>query len=142
MLNPISFISKFLKSSNQRELDKINKIVEEINSLEEITKNLEDSEFPKKTSEFKEKIKKGKNLNEILPEAFAIVREASRRVRNERHFDVQIVGGIVLHQSKIAEMKTGEGKTLTITLAAYLNALYEKGVHIVLLMIIWPNETH
>ena len=131
MLNPISFISKFLKSSNQRELDKINKIVEEINSLEEITKNLEDSEFPKKTSEFKEKIKKGKNLNEILPEAFAIVREASRRVRNERHFDVQIVGGIVLHQSKIAEMKTGEGKTLTITLAAYLNALYEKGVHIV-----------
>ena len=131
MLNPISFISKFLKSSNQRELDKINKIVEEINSLEEITKNLEDSEFPKKTSEFKEKIKKGKNLNEILPEAFAIVREASRRVRNERHFDVQIVGGIVLHQSKIAEMKTGEGKTLTITLATYLNALYEKGVHIV-----------
>ena len=131
MLNPLSFISKFIKSSNQRELDKINKIVEEINSLEEITKNLEDSEFPKKTSEFKEKIKKGKNLNEILPEAFAIVREASRRVRNERHFDVQIVGGIVLHQSKIAEMKTGEGKTLTITLAAYLNALYEKGVHIV-----------
>ena len=131
MLNPLSFISKFIKSSNQRELDKINKIVEKINSLEEITKNLEDSEFPKKTSEFKEKIKKGKNLNEILPEAFAIVREASRRTRNERHFDVQIVGGIVLHQSKIAEMKTGEGKTLTITLAAYLNALYEKGVHIV-----------
>ena len=72
-----------------------------------------------------------KNLDDILPEAFALVREASRRVRNERHFDVQIVGGIVLHQAKIAEMKTGEGKTLTITLAAYLNALHESGVHIV-----------
>ena len=131
MLNPLSFISKFIKSSNQRELDRINKIVEKINALEELTKNLEDSEFPKKTIEFKEKIKQGKNLDDILPEAFAVVREASRRTRNERHFDVQIIGGIVLHQSKIAEMKTGEGKTLTITLAAYLNALYEKGVHIV-----------
>ncbi|MBD1173892.1 preprotein translocase subunit SecA [Pelagibacterales bacterium SAG-MED01] len=131
MLNPLSFISKFVKSSNQRELDKVNKIVEKINALEVITKSLEDSEFPKKTNEFKQKIKQGKNLDEILPEAFAIVREASRRTRNERHFDVQLIGGIVLHQSKIAEMKTGEGKTLTITLAAYLNALYEKGVHIV-----------
>ena len=131
MLNPLSFISKFIKSSNQRELDRINKIVEKINALEELTKNLEDSEFPKKTIEFKEKIKQGKKLDEILPEAFAVVREASRRTRNERHFDVQIIGGIVLHQSKIAEMKTGEGKTLTITLAAYLNALHEKGVHIV-----------
>ena len=131
MLNPLSFISKFIKSSNQRELDRINNIVEKINALEELTKNLEDSEFPKKTIEFKEKIKQGKKLDEILPEAFAVVREASRRTRNERHFDVQIIGGIVLHQSKIAEMKTGEGKTLTITLAAYLNALYEKGVHIV-----------
>ena len=77
------------------------------------------------------KIKQGKKLNEILPEAFALVREAARRTRNERHFDVQMIGGIVLHEAKIAEMKTGEGKTLTITLAAYLNALNEKGVHIV-----------
>merc|ERR1712196_175436 len=80
---------------------------------------------------FKKDLKNGKKLDDILPEAFALVREASKRVRNERHFDVQIIGGIVLHDSKIAEMRTGEGKTLTITLAAYLNALSEKGVHIV-----------
>ena len=92
---------------------------------------MENSDFPRKTIEFKEKIKNGKSLNDILPEAFALVREASRRVRNERHFDVQLIGGVVLHESKIAEMRTGEGKTLTITLAAYLNALHEKGVHIV-----------
>ena len=131
MLNPLNFLSKFIKSTNQRELDKINKIVSKINSLEDDIKILKDADFPKKTLEFKEKIKNGQNLDEILPEAFALVREASRRVRNERHFDVQIIGGIVLHQAKIAEMKTGEGKTLTITLAAYLNALHEKGVHIV-----------
>jgi preprotein translocase subunit SecA len=131
MLNPLKFISKFIKSSNQRELDKISKIVSKINSLEVNAQKLQDSDFPKKTLEFKEKIKNGKTLNQILPEAFALVREASKRVRNERHFDVQLIGGIVLHESKIAEMKTGEGKTLTIALAAYLNALSEKGVHIV-----------
>ncbi len=131
MSNPLGFISKFFKSSNQRELDKISKIVAKINNLEESTQSLHDSDFPKKTLEFKEKIKAGTSPNEILPEAFALVREASRRVRNERHFDVQLIGGIVLHQAKIAEMRTGEGKTLTITLAAYLNALNEKGVHIV-----------
>ena len=80
---------------------------------------------------FKEKLRNGSSLNEILTEAFALVREASVRTRNERHFDVQLIGGVVLHESKIAEMRTGEGKTLTITLAAYLNALEEKGVHIV-----------
>ena len=131
MLNPLKLIKKFIKSSNQRELDRISKIVTKINLLEESAKNLQDSDFPKKTSEFKEKIKNGKTLDEILPEAFALVREASRRTRGERHFDVQIIGGIVLHESKIAEMKTGEGKTLTIALTAYLNALCEKGVHIV-----------
>jgi preprotein translocase subunit SecA len=131
MLNPLNFLSKFIKSNNQKQLDKINIIVSKINSLENSMKILQDSDFPIKTSELKEKIKNGQNLNDLLPEAFALVREASRRVRNERHFDVQIIGGIVLHQAKIAEMKTGEGKTLTITLAAYLNALYEKGVHIV-----------
>ncbi len=131
MLNPLSFFSKFIKSSNQRELEKISKIVTKINDLEENVKILNDTDFPKKTLEFKEMIKKGKNLDEILPEAFALVREASSRVRKEKHFDVQLIGGIVLHQSKIAEMRTGEGKTLTITLAAYLNALYEKGVHVV-----------
>ncbi len=131
MINPLKFISKFLKSSNQKELDKIAKIVEKINTLEEKYINLDNLEFPKKTSEFKEKINKGIYIDEILPEAFALVREAAKRVRNERHYDVQIIGGIVLHSSKIAEMRTGEGKTLTITLAAYLNALYGKGVHIV-----------
>ncbi len=131
MLNPLNFISKFIKSSNQKELDRIGKIVLNINSLEEKVKILKNEDFPKKTLEFKQKIKEGKKLDEILPEAFALVREASKRVRNERHFDVQIIGGIVLHESKIAEMRTGEGKTLTITLAAYLNALQEKGVHIV-----------
>ena len=131
MLNPLNFISKFIKSGNQRELDRIQKIVSKINSLEKNIENLSDLEFPKKTQEFKEKLKLGKNLDEILPEAFAVVREASKRTRNERHYDVQIIGGIVLHESKIAEMRTGEGKTLTIVLAAYLNALCEKGVHIV-----------
>ena len=131
MLNPLSLISKIFKSSNQKELDRIAKIVDKINSLEDSFKGLKDNDFKSKTQEFKLKIKNGINLNDILPEAFALVREASRRVRNERHYDVQIIGGIVLHESKIAEMRTGEGKTLAITLAAYLNALDGKGVHIV-----------
>ena len=131
MLNPLKFLSKFIKSTNQRELDRIGKIVHKINSMEKSFKNLSNEDFPKKTIEFKERLKNGSTLNEMLPEAFATVREASLRVRNERHFDVQLVGGIVLHESKIAEMKTGEGKTLTIVLAAYLNALENKGVHIV-----------
>jgi len=131
MLNPLSFISKFIKSTNQRELDRLSKIVSKINSLEGNFKNIPDSEFPKKTLEYKEKIKNGISVDEILPDAFALVREASSRSRNERHYDVQLIGGIVLHEKKIAEMKTGEGKTLTIVLAAYLNALHEKGVHVV-----------
>ena len=132
MLNPLNLISRFIKSSNQRELDKIQKIVEKINALENEISKLEDLDFPKKTEEFIEKIQNGVTLNQVLPEAFALVREASKRINNqERHFDVQILGGIVLHENKIAEMKTGEGKTLTITLAAYLNALTKKGVHIV-----------
>ncbi len=131
MLNSLNFITKFFKSSNQRELERINKIVKKINILEKNVNNLEDSEFPKKTQEFKERIRNGQSLDEILPEAFALVREASKRTRNERHFDVQLIGGVVLHEAKIAEMRTGEGKTLTIALAAYLNALHEKGVHIV-----------
>ena len=131
MLNPLNFLSKFIKSNNQKELDRISKIVENVNSFEDKTKKIPDLDFPKKTFHLKEKLKKGENINELLPEAFALVREASRRTRGERHFDVQIIGGVVLHEGKIAEMKTGEGKTLTIVLAAYLNALYGKGVHIV-----------
>ena len=131
MINPITFLSKIFKSTNQKELERISKIVKKINSLEENFKKLKDDEFPIKTKELKNKISEGISLNELLPEAFALVREASSRVRNERHFDVQMVGGIVLHEAKIAEMRTGEGKTLTITLAAYLNALSGNGVHIV-----------
>ena len=131
MFNPLNLISKFIKSNNQRELDRINKIVQKINLLEDNIKKLNDDDFPKKTSNFKKRLDDGENINNILPEAFALVREAARRTRKERHFDVQLIGGIVLHESKIAEMKTGEGKTLTIVLAAYLNALYNKGVHIV-----------
>jgi preprotein translocase subunit SecA len=131
MFNPLNLITKFIKSSNQKELDRIGKIVKTINSLENEFKKLDDLDFPKKTQEYKEKIKQGKTLDELLPQAFALVREASKRTRNERHFDVQIIGGVVLHEGKIAEMRTGEGKTLTISLAAYLNALTEKGVHIV-----------
>ena len=131
MFNPLNFISKFIKSSNQKELERIAKIIKKINLLEDEFKNLHDLDFPKKTLKYKDQIKQGKSLDELLPETFALVREASRRTRNERHFDVQIIGGVVLHEGKIAEMRTGEGKTLTITLAAYLNALVEKGVHIV-----------
>ena len=131
MLNPLNFFSKLIKSSNQRELDRLAKIVTKINSLEAATQDFKDADFPTKTLEFKDRLKNGATLDDIMPEAFAVVREASKRVRDERHFDVQIIGGIVLHESKIAEMKTGEGKTLTITLAAYLNSLVGKGVHIV-----------
>ena len=131
MFNPFGFISKFIKSGNQKELDRIGKIVNKINFLEKNIKSLIDEDFPKKTLEFKEKIKNGETLDKILPEAFALVREASSRTRNERHYDVQIIGGVVLHENKIAEMRTGEGKTLTIVLSAYLNALEEKGVHVV-----------
>jgi len=131
MLNPLNLITKFIKSSNQKELDRISKIVEKINILEEKFKNLSDTDFPKKTTEFKNQIKNGRSLDELLPEAFALVREASKRKRDEKHFDVQLIGGVALHEGKIAEMRTGEGKTLTITLAAYLNALNEKGVHVV-----------
>jgi len=131
MFNPLNLISKFIKSGNQKELDRLNKIVGKINSFEENIIKLKDNEFPQKTKEFKDKLKNGDTIDELLPEAFALVREASRRTRDERHFDVQIIGGIVLHEMKIAEMRTGEGKTLTIALAAYLNALFGKGVHIV-----------
>ena len=131
MFNPLNLITKFIKSSNQKELDRIGKIVEKINHLEKDLKNLNDADFPKKTLEFKNQIKGGKSLDELLPDAFSLVREAAKRTRNERHFDVQLIGGVALHEGKIAEMRTGEGKTLTITLAAYLNALSEKGVHVV-----------
>ena len=131
MLNPLNIITKFIKSGNQKELDRIQKVVKKINELESYTTKLEDKNFPEKTNELIINLKKGKSLDDLLPEAFALVREASKRTNQERHFDVQLVGGIALHENKIAEMKTGEGKTLTIVLSAYLNALEKKGVHIV-----------
>ncbi len=131
MLNPLNIISKFIKSGNQKELDRIQKIVKEINLLETDISKFENENFPQKTNEFITRLKNGEKLDNLLPEAFALVREASKRINNERHFDVQLIGGIALHENKIAEMKTGEGKTLTIVLSAYLNALEKKGVHIV-----------
>jgi len=131
MLNPLNLISKFIKSSNQKELDRIAKIVEKVNFFENSVKEFLDEDFPKKTRDFKQRLSEGEDVNDLLPEAFALVREASKRTRDERHYDVQIIGGVVLHEGKIAEMRTGEGKTLTICLAAYLNALGNAGVHIV-----------
>ena len=131
MLNPLSFISKIFKSGNQIEIDKIKYLLKKINNLEPKMASLEDKEFPEKTKELKLKLSKEMMTEDIMCEAFALVRETSKRKRGERHFDVQLLGGIVLHQGKIAEMKTGEGKTITIALAAYLNSLYEKGVHVV-----------
>jgi preprotein translocase subunit SecA len=117
--------------SNERVVNKIRPIVEKVGSYEEEYKALSDDAIKNKTEEFKKRIKDGATTNQILPEAFALVREVAGRVINERHYDVQILGGAVLHQGKIAEMKTGEGKTLTSTLPIYLNALTGKGVHVV-----------
>ena len=131
MLNIGKIIGKFIKNSSQRDIDKLSSIVKQINDWESKIKDIPDEKFPSKTLEFKSKIKNGINLDKLLPEAFAYVRETARRTLNERHFDVQIMSGIILHQGKISEQKTGEGKTLAATLPAYLNALLEKSVHIV-----------
>ena len=131
MLNPIKFLSKFIKSSNEKQINKLQILVDKINNLEKSITELSDDKFPIKTNELKARLNKGENIEEILPEAFALVREASKRTRNERHYDVQIMGGIILHRGGIAEMKTGEGKTITIALAAYLNSISGKGVHVV-----------
>jgi preprotein translocase subunit SecA len=118
-------------SKNERELKKLQPIIEQINALETDLKALSDDQLKSHTAKFKERLHNGESMDDLLPEAFAVVREASRRTLNMRHFDVQLLGGIVLHQGKIAEMKTGEGKTLVATLPAYLNALTGKGVHII-----------
>ena len=119
------------KSYSEKEVKKVMPIVEKINGLEEEMSKLKDTELTAKTDYFKEELKNGKTLDDILPEVFAVVREASKRVLGMRHFDVQLIGGIILHQGRIAEMKTGEGKTLVATLPVYLNALEGKGVHVV-----------
>ena len=124
-------LNKIFKTSNQKEFDRIKPLVDEINNQEPNFKSLKDEEFKAKTYLLKKNLKEGRNINSVIPESFALVREAASRVLNERHYDVQLIGGIFLHEGKIAEMKTGEGKTLVSTLPAYLNALREKGVHIV-----------
>ncbi|MBW1813232.1 MAG: preprotein translocase subunit SecA [Deltaproteobacteria bacterium] len=126
-----NFLTKVFGSQNERELNKLTPLVEHINSLEPEIEAMSDEKLKNQTSFFKERLEKGEPLDSLLPEAFATVREASIRTLKMRHFDVQLIGGIVLHQGKIAEMKTGEGKTLAATLPAYLNALTGKGVHII-----------
>jgi len=126
-----SLIKKIVGSKNERELKRIRPLVERINQLEPEISPLSDDRLRGKTSEFKERVGRGEPLEEILPEAFAVVREAAKRTLGERHYDVQLIGGIVLHGGKIAEMATGEGKTLVSTLPAYVNALEGKGVHII-----------
>ncbi|MFH1673741.1 MAG: preprotein translocase subunit SecA [Pseudomonadota bacterium] len=126
-----NLLKKVFGSKNERELKRLQPIVDQINSLEPKIKELSDNDLKAMTSTLRERLEQGASLDEILPEAFAVVREASVRTLNMRHFDVQLIGGIVLHQGKIAEMKTGEGKTLAATLPVYLNALTGKGVHVV-----------
>ncbi len=122
---------KLFKSYSEKEVKRVMPLVNKINGLEPEMEKLSDEELRKKTDYFKKELKDGKNLDDILPEAFAVVREASKRVLGMRHFDVQLIGGIILHQGRIAEMKTGEGKTLVATLPAYLNALTGEGVHVI-----------
>ena len=119
------------KTYSEKEVKRIMPLVQKINGLEDSIQKLSDTELRDKTAEFKERLEKGKTLDDLLPEAFAVVREASKRVLGMRHFDVQLIGGIILHQGRIAEMKTGEGKTLVATLPVYLNALTGKGVHVI-----------
>ena len=124
-------LEKLLSRSDKNEIKKLNKIVDEIDILEEQISSLNDEELKNMTNIFKEKLKNGQTLDDILPEAFAVAREASKRVLGMRQYRVQLIGGIVLHQGKIAEMRTGEGKTLVAVAPVYLNALSEKGVHVV-----------
>jgi len=125
-------LNKIFKSTNQQELDKIQNLIQAINEKESETKSLSEGDFKEKTFNFKKNAQSGSfKIDEIIPESFALVREAAKRTLGERHYDVQLAGGLILHSGKIAEMKTGEGKTLVSTLPAYLNSLTNKGVHIV-----------
>ena len=127
----MNILKKLFGTHSEREIKKITQIVDAIEALEEQYEQLTDDELKGKTEEFRKRLENGETLDDILVEAFATVREASKRVLNMRHYRVQLLGGIILHQGRIAEMKTGEGKTLVSTLAAYLNGLEGNGVHIV-----------
>ena len=126
-----NFLTKIFGSRNDRLLKQYRKTVSRINAMEPEYEKLSDEQLKAKTQEFKERVAKGTSLDDILPEAFAVVREGSKRIMKMRHFDVQMLGGMALHYGKISEMRTGEGKTLTATLPVYLNALSGKGVHVV-----------
>ena len=127
----MSILNKIFGDANEKYVKSLQPIVDRINDLEKDFEKLSKEELRKKTEEFKKGLAKGETLDDILPEAFVLVREAAKRTLGQRHFDVQLMGGIALHQGKIAEMKTGEGKTLVATLPLYLNALEEKGCHLV-----------
>jgi preprotein translocase subunit SecA len=126
-----TLLAKVVGTQNERELKRLRPIVEHVNAFEASIEALTDDQLRAKTAEFRQRLAQGTTIDELMPEAFAVVREAGRRVLNMRHFDVQLIGGAVLHKGRIAEMKTGEGKTLVATLPAYLNALDGKGVHVV-----------
>ncbi len=127
----MSFLSKIIGDANERYLKSVQPVIDKINHLEPQFEDFSNEQFKQKTQEFKERLKKGESLDDILPEAFALVRQAAKKTLNQRHFDVQLIGGLTLHQGRVAEMKTGEGKTLSSTLAIYLNALEGKGAHVV-----------
>jgi len=126
-----TLLAKVIGTANDRELKRVQPLVVEVNAKEPQIQALTDEQLRAQTAAFRERLAAGASLDDLLPEAFAVVREAGRRTLNMRHFDVQLIGGIVLHRGRIAEMKTGEGKTLVATLPAYLNALAGKGVHVV-----------
>ena len=125
------FVTALFGDYSKKEIKKLRKTIDKINSLGDKYAEMDDKELTSQTQKFKDRLSEGETLDDILPEAFAVCREAADRVLGMRHFDVQLIGGIVLHQGRIAEMKTGEGKTLVATLPAYLNALTGEGVHIV-----------
>ena len=124
-------LPKLFGDPNAKELQKLNPLVAKTNSYEPVFEKLAEAQLQEKTQEFRARLAKGEALDDLLPEAFALVREAGKRTLGQRHYDVQLLGGIILHQGKVAEMRTGEGKTLVATLPSYLNALTGKGVHVV-----------
>jgi preprotein translocase subunit SecA len=128
---PVKFLTSLFGSRNERLLRQYRRVVERINALEPQFERLSDDELKAKTAEFRQQVANGRSLDDLLPEAFAVVREGGKRALKMRHFDVQMIGGMALHNGKIAEMRTGEGKTLVGTLPVYLNALSGKGVHVV-----------
>ena len=126
-----SLIGGIFGTKNERELKRMRKIVDKINALEPTISALSDADLSAKTEEFKQRYNKGESLDKLLPEAFAVCREAAKRIMGMRHYDVQLIGGITLHEGKVAEMRTGEGKTLMGTLACYLNTISGQGVHVI-----------